>query len=90
MVQGASATYPMESLQDLVSNWFVFDSADNVVPLPPYLEPEPELGVDGDFSNCLWESLHSQQSNPLVPYSVWKCGALATTVGVPFSGMTSS
>jgi hypothetical protein len=48
MVQGTSVTSPTESLQDLVSKWFVFDSQSNMT-APPYIEPE--LGVDGDFSN---------------------------------------
>jgi hypothetical protein len=56
MIQGTSVTSPTESFQDLVSKWVVFGSQSNVI-TPPYLEPE--LGVDGDFSKCFWESLHS-------------------------------
>jgi hypothetical protein len=56
MVQCASVTSPIESLQDLVSKWFVIDSQSNVI-APPYLKPE--LGVNGDFINCFWESLYS-------------------------------
>jgi hypothetical protein len=75
-VQGASATPPTDSLQDLVSKWFVFDSQSNVI-VPPYLEPE--LGVDGDFSNCFWESLYSpitavQRARSILRLAVWRTG----------------
>jgi hypothetical protein len=76
MVQGASVTSPTESLQDLVSKLFVFDSQSNVIP-PPYLEPE--LGVDGDFSKCFWESLYSpittvHRARSILRLAVWRTG----------------
>jgi hypothetical protein len=76
MVQGTSVTSPMESLQGLVSKWFVFDSHSNVI-APPYLEPE--LGVDGDFSKCFWESLYSpittvQRAHSILRLAVWRTG----------------
>jgi hypothetical protein len=69
-------TSPVESLQDLLSKWFVFDSSSNVV-APPYLDPE--LGVDGDFSNCPWESLYSpimavQRARSILRLEVWHTG----------------
>jgi hypothetical protein len=76
MVQGASVTSPTESLQDLVSKWFVFDSHSNVI-APPYLEPE--LGFDGDFSKCFGESLYStittvQRARSILRLAVWRTG----------------
>jgi hypothetical protein len=76
MVQGASVTSPTESLQDLVSKWFVFDSQSNLI-APPYLKPE--LGVDGDFRNCFLESLYSpitavQRARSILCLAVWCTG----------------
>jgi hypothetical protein len=72
-VQGTSATAPLASLQELISKWFVFDSPENVI-APPYIEPE--LGVDGDFSNCFWEAWYSpittvKRARSILRLDVW-------------------
>jgi hypothetical protein len=51
-IQGATVTAPTEYLQVLIGRWFAFDTTIDVV-VPPYLEPD--LEVDGDFSQCIWE-----------------------------------
>jgi hypothetical protein len=69
-------TSPIESLQDFVLKWFVFDSHSNVI-ASPYLKPD--LGVDGDFSIFFWESLYLpittvQRAWSILRLAVWRTG----------------
>jgi hypothetical protein len=56
--------------------WFVFDSQSNAVE-SPYLKPE--FGLDGDFSNCFWETLYSpimavKCVRSILRLEVWRTG----------------